>query len=185
MHVDLAWQALQWPGMEHVIVSLDGGGFRADSQLIVAETDARRVDYQLECDSAWRVIALTVTVSHATGERTLALSLEEDGRWCTDGRPLPELAGCVDVDISRSPLTNTLPIRRLSWSAGEARDLDVAYVRVPELAVTKVRQRYTMLRADPAVFRYESGSFQADLPVDGDGFVVDYPGLWRRVGRAT
>jgi hypothetical protein len=29
--------------------------------------------------------------------------------------------------------------------------------------------------------RFSSGSFVADLTVDGDGFVIDYPGLARRV----
>jgi hypothetical protein len=32
------------------------------------------------------------------------------------------------------------------------------------------------------VFRYESGSFRADLTVDDHGFVIDYPGLWQRIG---
>jgi uncharacterized protein len=85
----------------------------------------------------------------------------------------------VDVDINRSPLTNTLPIRRLGVSA--PREIDVAYVSVPELTVRPVRRRYTLLPGDQPVYRYESGSFSADLPVDGDGLVLDYPGLWRRI----
>jgi hypothetical protein len=45
----------------------------------------------------------------------------------------PDLAGAVDIDISVSPFTNTLPIRRLRLARGLAADLTMAYVRVPEL----------------------------------------------------
>ncbi len=116
----------------------------------------------------------------------LALSADGDRRWLADGRALPDLTGCTDVDISLTPLTNTLPIRWLSWSPGVACDLDVAYLDVPELTVRPVRQRYTLLGREELrgedLYRYESGSFRADLQVDDDGYVTGYPGIWRRIG---
>jgi hypothetical protein len=46
------------------------------------------------------------------------------------------------------------------------------------------RQRYTFLRQSGgvSVVRYESESrdFVADLTFDGDGLVIDYPGIGRR-----
>jgi hypothetical protein len=64
----------------------------------------------------------------------------------------------------------------------------VVYVSAPELSVEPVRQRYTLLSRDAgrgeALYRYESGSFSADLTVDADGYVTSYPGLWRRVESA-
>ena len=180
MNADLAWTAMQWDGLEHVIVHGADSGFRADSQLIAAEGDLFRARYELDCDSTWRVRSLSVRVATSAGERALALSVTSDGRWQVDGRARPDLEDCVDLDINRTPLTNTLPIRRLSWSPGVPVDLSVAYVSIPELEVRAVRQRYT--RLDEERYRYESGSFRADLPVDQRGFVIDYPGLWRRVG---
>lgn len=182
--VDVAWMALQWPGFEHVIASVGPTGFQADSWMILdSETGLARVSYLLSCDRQWQVTDLTITVTDAASHRRLALRRDAGGDWHGDGdSPVPDLDGCVDVDINRSPLTNTLPVRRLGMGAGESRDLDVAYVSVPELTVSPVRQRYTLLPGDGPVYRYESGSFGADLPVDGDGFVIDYPGLWRRTG---
>jgi uncharacterized protein len=186
MATDLGWTALEWTGTEHVIASNDEAGFRVDSQLVLAEKDLVRVGYLLECDAGWRLTGLTISVASAGGNRALALSADGAGHWRADGKPLPALDGCIDVDINCTPLTNTLPIRRLSWSPGTPADLDVAYVSVPELTVRPARQRYTLLEReegrDEARYRYESGSFRADLRVDGDGFVIDYPGLWRRVG---
>lgn len=186
MSTDLGWTALEWAGTEHVIASSDATGFRADSQLILADKGLARVGYLLECDAGWRLTRLTITLTSAGEKRTLALSADGAGHWRADGQPVPALDGCIDVDIDRTPLTNTLPIRRLPWSPGTSRDLDVAYVSLPELAVRPVRQRYTLLEHDEArgeaLYQYESGSFRADLRVDSDGFVIDYPGLWRRVG---
>jgi hypothetical protein len=186
MPADLQWTALEWPGLEHVVASADADGFRADSHLIAGPPPGpARVSYQLRCDASWRFTALTITVTGAAGSRTLDLTASQDGRWLADGYPRRDLDGCADIDISLTPLTNTLPIRRLGWSPGAARDLAVAYVSAPELSVRPVRQRYTLLSRDEqckhALYRYESGSFRADLTVDGDGIVTCYPGLWRRV----
>lgn len=182
--VDLTWAAMQWPGVEHVVASCGPAGFRADSWMIlVSEAGPARVSYQLTCDSRWQVTALAMRVTSASSDRTLTLTREATGHWQADGsHPLPDLNDCIDVDISRSPLTNTLPIRRLGAAvAGVPRDIDVAYISVPELTVRPVRQRYTLLDGGRPAWRYESGSFSADLPVDGDGIVIDYPGLWQRI----
>jgi hypothetical protein len=53
----------------------------------------------------------------------------------------------------------------------------VAYLSVPRLTISRVRQRYRRLERG---YRYESGRFAADLTVDDAGLVVDYPKLWRR-----
>jgi uncharacterized protein len=191
MPTDLGWTALEWTGMEHVIASCDAAGFRADGQVIMAHKDLARKDlarisYQLECDPGWRLARLAIRITSAGSDRTLALSADGKGHWQADGQPVPALDGCLDVDIECTPLTNTLPVRRLGWLPGTPQDLDVVYVSIPELTVRPARQRYTLLERDPeqdeARYRYESGSFRADLRVDGDGFVIDYPGCWSRVG---
>jgi uncharacterized protein len=177
---DLAWAALECAGLEHVMTRADESGFRADGQLVMVQDGPFRVRYLLECDAGWRFTTLTITVTDSGRERTLQLAVAADGRWQADGKPRPDLDGCIDIDINCTPLTNTLPIRRLRWASGASHDLSVAFVSVPDLAVRAVSQRYTQL--EPRLYRYQSGAFRADLPVDGDGFVLDYPGCWTRVG---
>jgi uncharacterized protein len=186
MQTDLIWQALEWPALEHVVASADTTGFRASGQLVVGPpVGPASVSYQLSCDAGWRVTGLIISAASANGSRSLTLSAGHDGHWLADEEPRPDLDGCIDVDISLTPLTNTLPIRRLAWAQESPQDLDVVYVSAADLTVRRASQRYTPLAAggadNAAVFRYESGSFKAELTVDGDGFVSDYPGLWRRV----
>ncbi|MFI7612471.1 putative glycolipid-binding domain-containing protein [Nonomuraea terrae] len=177
--MDVMWSSLAWPGLEHVRWT-EGDGPHADG-LAVHELPGgpARVAYRLTADEGGRTRRLSVEV----GGRALVIAGDGRGAW-TDagGRPLPGLSGCVDVDISTTPLTNTLPIRRLGLAPGAAADLLVVYVDVPDLEPRAVTQRYTCLGRSGAVtvYRYESGSFRADITVDDHGLVVDYPGLWRR-----
>jgi hypothetical protein len=181
--------------MEHVIATQAASGFRAEGRLVLAErppagagpggSGLASVRYDLHADARWRVTSLTVVLVSASGERTLQLESDAAGHWSVDGIPRPDLEDCTDIDISQTPLTNTLPIRRLNWTAAASHDLAVVYVRVPELTAERAQQRYTLIGPGTgpaaAVYRYESGTFRADLPADSDGFVLDYPGLWRRI----
>lgn len=70
------------------------------------------------------------------------------------GQPVEALRGCVDIDISATPFSNTLPIRRLGLAQGEASEFLAAYVAVPALVPEPVWQRYTCLEAR-RLYRYE------------------------------
>ena len=86
----------------------------------------------------------------------------------------------LDLDLQGSPLFNSLPVLRdRLHEGGDARDYTMAFVRVPELAVERVQQKYVPLGR--GAVRFRSASFTADLKFDRDGFVVDYPGLAERV----
>jgi hypothetical protein len=66
----------------------------------------------------------------------------------------------------------------------------MVYIAVPQMLIEVTQQRYTCLEITPTggLYRFESlddgvTSFTADLPVDHDQLVLDYPELFRRVGR--
>jgi uncharacterized protein len=102
------------------------------------------------------------------------------GRWRWEGGPeLAQVAGALDVDLTVTPATNTLPIRRLArhLEGGQAADLTMAWVQFPGLEVIPSAQRYRRLASDR--WHFSSGDFQAELLVDPDGLVLDYGGLFR------
>jgi hypothetical protein len=160
----------------------------ADGLLIgVDEGDGRpfRARYTIQCVARWRVRELRIDALDAANRR-LDLMSDGEGHWSDGaGEPLPGLVGCFDVDISATPFTNTLPIRRLALAAGASADVNVVYVSLPELTAVPAMQRYSRLEDSPggARYRFESRShdFMAELPVDADGLVLDYPGLFRRL----
>ena len=138
---------------------------------------AAELRYSIDTDASWA----TRTVRVVTDDNSLVLFADGRGHWTEgDGRTLDRLAGAIDVDISATPLTNTLPIWRLGLGVGESADIVTAYIAVPGLTVTADPQRYT--RLDERSYRFESrdSDFARDITVDDAGFVVDYPGLFRR-----
>ncbi|KTG11654.1 hypothetical protein AUR64_00230 [Haloprofundus marisrubri] len=182
MH-DVLWEPDDGVGLEHLRYDLEP--LSAESVVLGATDDERyRIRYALDCDADGRV--RSVSVDSFDSEKRLRLSADGEGRWDDDGAPIPELDGCLDVDISATPFTNALPIRRLNLATGESATLSMVYVSVPSLTVSAVRQRYTCLDpadADGGRFRYESltSGFSAEIPVDSAGVVRDYPSLFRRV----
>lgn len=148
----------------------------------------QRVSYRITCNLRWQVRDVHVLKLVDSGENLQSINLvrEPDGHWHTPtGDLLPELLGCEDVDLRVTPFTNTLPIRRLKLRPGESAEITAAYVDFPSLTVTPMRQRYTHLGFVDGceTYKYENvdSSFSAILPVDRDGFVLDYPTLFRRI----
>ena len=186
MEREVVWASWDGTTLEHLRLIADETGVVADGLVLGVEAGRPfRARYRVRCDTGWRVreVAVDPLRPDVPG---LALRADGEGHWTTDaGEALSALDGCLDVDIRATPFTNTLPIRRLGLGAGQAREIAVVYVAVPGMEVTPVPQRYTCLEGRPngGRYRYEglSTGFAAELPVDPDGLVVDYPGVFRRV----
>lgn len=185
--LDVVWQSLEWPGLEHVLWS-EAGGLNAKGEAVHLLPDGSvRLTYRVEATAGARPTVVEVE-AESDATQSIRLIAAPDGTWSdASGEAMPALDGCVDVDISTSPLTNTLPVRRLALAPGETADIDAVYIDVPSLNVSVHAQRYTCLfiEDERSGYRYESGSFTADLVVDSRGLVIDYVGLWRRVPTAT
>jgi uncharacterized protein len=193
----LAWQRTDTTGGEFAGFD-DHDGLVARGTAFTAAPVAYACRYELSTDSRWASSRLDVTVEGQGFLRTLTME-RASGRWriTTSERgnlnavaPTAPLAGtedpdrladALDVDLYASPLTNTLPIRRLNLlgrDAGTTTTIVVAWVLLPSLAVVPSEQTYIVL--GDGKIRYASGTFTADLAVDEAGFVVEYPGLARR-----
>ena len=101
------------------------------------------------------------------------------GRPARHRRPGPAGRGALDVDLGSSPLTNTLPIRRLgllSAPAGTSHTITAAWVLVPSLEVIASEQTYTVL--GDGRLRYASGSLHGRPHVDAHGLrdALPWPG---------
>jgi uncharacterized protein len=179
MERDVIWLGREWPGAEFLSLRASDDGVSAEGTIAaLVEDRPMRLNYRVRCDAAWRVRSVEVDASDG---RRLAVSADGEGSWTDEaGRPIEALAGCIDVDLRATPFTNTLPIRRLRLQPGDQAELRAAFVDVPGLLLSPMVQRYTCLAWGLAggVYRYASGSFQADLQVDGDGLVTDYPEGW-------
>lgn len=184
MNREVIWQADGGIGEEHLTLTDRNGVIVADGFAIAKPGETPiRVRYQVVCDAGWVTRGVGISTELAFGSPTvIELRSDGSGHWSnSDGSPLPQLDGCVDVDLSVTPFTNTLPIRRLALEPGASETIHVVYINVETLSVEPREQRYTRLSDD--TMRYESvpSGFSAELAIDEDGLVRTYSGLWTRI----
>jgi hypothetical protein len=177
----VAWAPWSGPGHEHLVLREVPRGLTAHSS--VEGLHAGRpfsLRYFLRTDSACRVREVELALLG----RDAKLSLRSDGagRWTDDqGRSLPELDDCIDVDLTVSPFAHTLPIRRLGLAPDSSDDVRVVSLSVPSLTFLRAHQRYTCLDANRYLFEHLGTGDRATLRVDEASLVLEYPGHFRRL----
>jgi len=192
------WQRINSPGSEWCAVEQESDGWRLHGIVLTEVASAPvLVHYAVALATDWstRVVEIAMRSGAASEPRTLKLTVAPDQRWQIEREPGLEpampaddvvtLHGLVDVDLGFSPVTNTLPIRRLDPAIGEAIAVTAAWVRFPELTVEPLSQRY--IRLAERRYRYESagGAFVAEIEVDDLGLVTTYEGGWRRIAASS
>src|SRR5690606_2942307 len=109
------------------------------------------------------------------------LLTEGDGRWTdAEEQHIPELEGCLDIDIPWSPLTNSLPINRMNLIEGDSQDNRLAYVSLPDLSLQVIEQQYTLQNDSRVLVSTRGVQDDFILSVDSDGFVTEHPEVFVR-----
>ena len=178
--VDVLWHCAALHSAEHAVVERSASGWRlsGSAALPVAGLPGH-IDYALATNALWSVESADVTI-WARATRIAHHFEHDDGTWHIDGRHRADLDGCRDLDLGWTPLTNTIPIRRLDLDVGASVEILAAWLRFPELDVVPNPQRYARTAVDR--WRYHSGPFDFELAVDSNGIVVQYgDDLWQAV----
>jgi hypothetical protein len=168
-------------GLEHLLLA-EGV---ADSVVLAFDEEHGpfRLTYRLTWDESWQILDAELLLATENFSRSLNLQTDGQGHWRhRDGRAIDDLLGCLDIDIWPTPFTNSFPIRRGPMAVGERRQFRMALISAPDLTVHAQPQAYTRLADRLYLFENLDGSgFRAELPVDEEGIVLDYPDLFRRV----
>jgi hypothetical protein len=180
----ILWRRLDPPGHDTAVLQPGRDGWQLSGVALFADSrHPCRLEYEIACDARWSTRRCSVngyvgsTMIHAEVVRS------SSGEWTVGGEPSPSLDGCDDVDLEFSPATNLLPIRRLGLEVGATAKVRAAWIRFPDLSVEVLEQVYTRLGQDRYLYESADGTFRRELSVDGAGFVLEYPGLWRAEAR--
>jgi uncharacterized protein len=197
MERTLTWQGYGEPArFEQSRVELRLGRLHARGTMLFGGPDPYRVDYELDTVEDYITRRLLVRAAGQNWSRELRLSRDSEGGWT--GRRLAHPADGVDgladvdlldraldCDLAFCPVTNLMPVLRHGLHQGPGKaDLVMAWVQLPQLVVIRSGQRYEHLETldgGGAKIHFGSGNFAADIVVDADGFVADYPSISRRV----
>ena len=173
----ILWQDLETGALDRCRLEPGPHGLRLSGVVLTAAHGTPLdVRYLVETDPGGLTRRVELELDGGAVRRVLLA--DGAGRWRWEGGPeLAGVAGALDVDLTVTPATNTLPIRRLGLEVGQAAELSMAWVQFPGLEVVGSAQRYQRLAPDR--WRFSTGDFTAELLVDPDGLVLDYGGLFR------
>lgn len=184
MGKEYLWRSLDAPGFEHVRIGDSHPEWDVYDSMVVREEGGQvvRGGYTLIVDKGFRTLELRIMAEQEPGSMAaLHLLASGDGTWTDQNeRRIPSLDGVIDVDIQWSPLTNTLPVRRLDLPQGEEQDISVAYIELPSLALRRAEQHYTRLDDHTVRYASQTREFVRDIALDDDGFVLEYPDIFAR-----
>jgi hypothetical protein len=174
------WRRLDQPGHEAARLVYHAPFWQLGGTAVFLLDRPARLEYQIVCDAAWRTLHGRVTGWYGPDPVKVELYTDNARRWTINGQPAPVVAGCVDLDLSFSPATNAIPIRRLALNQGERAEVRSAWLKFPELGLEPLVQTYA--RTGESTYHYESsgGEFVTEIEVDAAGFAVRYPPLWER-----
>lgn len=172
------WRRLDTPGKEVARLSPQGDGWILSGIAnFVEDGHPATLSYDVTVDSRWHT--KSCLVSGILGEHPIELHVEvdRDQRWSVNGTACPEVAGCLDIDLVFSPVTNTLPIRRLNLPVGKKTTVTTAWVTPPSTTLSLLTQEYHHVSTNR--YDYRAGDFTATIHVRDNGLVTDYSGLWK------
>lgn len=173
------WRPVEGDGLEHLELRETELGIVARSVVVGRfEGFDFGISYEIRLMPDWTFRSLELW---RTDGPVFTLESDGAGYWTINGRHEPQFDDCIDIDIAVTPFTNTLPLRRTRLELGVPQHFRMVWLPPDTLDPFVDEQIYTRLGPDRYRFRAADGTFEADLTVDGDGLVVDYPGLFRRV----
>src|SRR5262245_41832254 len=122
MRREIMWKRTDELGMEQLQLVADKDGIGVGSVLIgVVDDTPLSLRYQIYCTADWRVLGFSLQTFEHKG---LSLQADGAGHWTTgSGAAIDALDGCLDLDISITPFTNSLPIKRMQLQPGESAEI--------------------------------------------------------------
>jgi len=177
----IVWQALSWPSTVVHTHTIDN--YIHGHGLAVGKTDSNipfAMEYDLALSAGWDIREMSI---RSLLDKRIIKLVHEGNQWYNgEGKHLAEFDGVELVDISISPFTNTLPIKRLQFEGEQPQKIDIIYFDENKFSLRRVQQIYS--RVDEQTYRYQDTllpDFTSEITVDEEGLVIDFPGIFRRV----
>jgi hypothetical protein len=178
--VRVRWRRLDLPGIDVAELGGDEHTWRLTGTADFSEGSAQcHLSYAVLCAADWTTLAARVNGDRGGVPIAVDVARSSAGRWSIGGHEVPAVPGSADIDLAFTPATNLIPLRRLNLAIGQEGEAMAAWLTFPDFSLRPLRQKYR--RTSPTTYAYSAPelAFQATLTVTDQGFVREYPGLWR------
>jgi uncharacterized protein len=138
------------------------------------------LSYKVRTTAKWQTSI--ASVSGYVGQSAIALTIAPapNGWWSINGVEVPEVVGCIDLDLGFTPATNLIAIRRLALQIGEQSPAPAAWLGFPDFKLKQLKQQYHRLSSNKYEYVSPSVGYAATLEVDTYGAITRYPTLWEQ-----
>ncbi|HEY4788092.1 MAG TPA: putative glycolipid-binding domain-containing protein [Bacteroidales bacterium] len=181
MEKNIVWKGIFYNSLENCIVSFTDEGLRAKS-VIIGYTDESPfyIEYEVKTNHLFETQSATANYRYKSTERIIQLTRQNSNEWTINGNLDESLSECKDIDISLTPFSNTLPIKRLSFDKMAEYQIKVIYIDILRGNIKPVYQKYSKLSNNLYRFENVPNDFEAEIEFDELGLVTYYPKLFDR-----
>lgn len=175
----IIWRRLDLPAHEFARISFTNSkNFLNGTAIFLFENQFCKLDYIIECDENWETSS--AKISGFVGDEKIEIEVLVDSNkiWKMNGEEISVVQNCQDVDLNFSPVTNTLPIRRLNLKSGEKQTVRAAWLRFPSFKLELLEQTYARISENKYVYESAGGNFRAEIETDEFGLVMRYGDFW-------
>ena len=173
------WRALDRDGDDKCrLARVDHGWLLVGHARFRDDDGFAALDYVVRCDFEWHTLGADVAGRH--GERDISLRLEcNGGQWLLNDVDQPQVSGAKDVDLSFTPATNLMPLRRVMAAPTSVLKTRAAWLLYPDCDLRRLDQTYDAgCSVELVSYTASQTGYATQLCVDHSGFVTLYPGMW-------
>jgi hypothetical protein len=178
MERKIKWEGLKYQSQEDCIFKETDNGVEVTSVITgTVENQVFKVLYRVLANNLWETYLVDLNIVLDGNERTFLLE-KKDACWLVNNVPDHRIDHCIDIDISLTPFTNTLPIRRLVFNGHLRNRIEVVYIDILANTIMPVTQYYSKISDSVYLYENEKTTFKAELKTDSHGLVIEYPKLF-------
>jgi hypothetical protein len=177
--ISMFWRRLDTPGHDACWLEQANGRWRISGATVFRHDAGPAVlNYHVVCSQTWTT--LSGFIDGRVGERPVRFDIRRGANgWTLNGAPVPGLDAMLDLDLSFTPATNLIQLRRVSVPAGRKTPIDVAWLDIDAVVLGPLHQVYERLDERRLAYAAPSVGYEAVLELADNGFIAHYPGLWR------
>ena len=174
------WRRLDTPGHDSALLRRSESGWLLTGFAVFRHASGPSgLAYEVEADGAWATRRGRISGFLGATEVDHDIRRDPDG-WRLNGVRTAGLGHLLDLDLSFTPATNLLQLRRATPEIGQAVSLPAAWFDLDAGALSELPQSYARIAERSYRYAAPSVGYEGVLEMSADGFVARYPGLWRR-----
>lgn len=167
----IRWENLATKNVEELRLDVERKDIYAESDLL-----SESMFYTVHFTNDWKLDDFEL---HVENGDLFRIQRQQNGMWVdrTTKKVLEQFFGFEYFDLSITPLTHIMPLRRLPFEIGKPLTVDVAYFDIASGSYAPRQHTYT--KVDGSTFLLNENGEEITLKVNEEGFIIEEEGRFK------